>query len=154
MPTPPILLFFFLVQFMRRNINFNLTCISIEALFSLYNQIQLFWNHTDVVYRCGIIHNSFNKFGTYESPSITASFDVPLVSICALFDFNYSCVTHGGMPLITFLVTPRVSNFSHDCTLPWKRRLSRRDCSLCIYGIFPSQYQKIPSLYHEVATYF
>ena len=62
----------------------------------------------------------------FVPPSVTASSDVPLVSICAFFDLNSSCATHCGMPLVPFFVTPRVSNFSHDCTLPWKISLSCR----------------------------
>ena len=56
----------------------------------------------------------------FGSPYRTASFADPLVSLCAFFDFNSCFLTHGGMPLITFLVTPWIINFSCDFTLPWK----------------------------------
>ena len=47
----------------------NFTHLNIEeALFLLYDPFQLFWNHTDVVYRSGIIHTSFNKVGTFWTP--------------------------------------------------------------------------------------
>ena len=65
------------------------------------------------------------SLGHSEFPSITAAFSVPLVSIFDLFDLNSSCVTHVRVPLIHLLVKPRV-NFSRDCILPRKRRLSCR----------------------------
>ena len=120
----------------------NLTCINIEALFIFHYPIQIFWNHTDVVDRICIIYTSLNKVGTFGSPSRNSSFSVPLVLICAFFDFNYSCVMHGGMPLIPFPVTPRVSNFSLDCMLSWKRRLSCIDYTLRIDGVFPHSIKK------------
>ena len=48
--------------------NFNLTCLKIEELFLLYDPLKLFWNHTDVVYRRGIIHTRFNKVDTFWTP--------------------------------------------------------------------------------------
>ena len=78
----------------------------------------------------------------FGPPSVTASFDIPLVSICALFDFNSSCLMRVRMPQIHFLVKPWVSNFYHDYNLPWKRRLSCRYYTLHIDGVFPPQYQK------------
>ena len=47
---------------------FDLTHLNIEELFLLYDPLQIFWNHNDVVYRSGIIHTSFNKFGTCRIP--------------------------------------------------------------------------------------
>ena len=47
---------------------FNLTRLNIQALFLLYDPLQLFWNYTDAVYRRGIIHTSFNKVGTFCIP--------------------------------------------------------------------------------------
>ena len=82
----------------------------------------------------------------FGSPSKTAYFDVPLVSICAFFEFNYSFVTHCGVHIVPFLVTPLVSNFSRDYTLTWKRRLVCRYYPLRADGVFPPQYQKGTSL--------
>ena len=48
--------------------NFNRTHLKIEALFLLYDTLQLFLNHTDAVYRLGAIHNNFNKFGNFWIP--------------------------------------------------------------------------------------
>ena len=42
----------------------------------------------------------------FGSHSRTVYFYVSLVSICALFDSNYSCVTYGRIPLTPFYVTP------------------------------------------------
>ena len=36
------------------------------------------------------------------------------------FNWIYSCLIHGGMPIISFHVTPWVSTFYIDYTLPWK----------------------------------
>ena len=46
------------------------------------------------------------RFRNFVSLYRTDSFYVPLVSVCALFDFNYSCVAHEGVPLIPFLIRP------------------------------------------------
>ena len=142
MPTPPILLLYFLVQFMRRNLIFSLTHLIIEAIFILYDPLQVFWNHTNVLYTRDIIHNSFNKVGIVLSPSINDFFGVPLVSIYSFYEFVSACVTSVRIFLIPTLVTPRVSNFSHDCMLPWKRRLIYRDYPLHIDDVLNPQYQK------------
>ena len=68
MSTSPILLLYLLMQFMHRNIILNFTRLNIEALSLLYDPIKLFWNYTDVVYRLGIIHNRFNRVGTFWIP--------------------------------------------------------------------------------------
>ena len=133
---------------------FNLIHINIEALFILYNPLQLFWNHTDVFYRIGIMHNSLNKVGTLWIPFHNCFLLChPGINLC-IFYFNSFSVTHGDMPLIPFLITPWVSIFSHDFTLPWKGRLVCRYYTLRIDGVFPPNYQKGSSLYHEVATSF
>ena len=47
---------------------FNLTRLNTEALFQLYDSLQLFWNHTDAVYRRSIIQTSFNQVGKFWIP--------------------------------------------------------------------------------------
>ena len=48
---------------------------------------------------------------SFEYPFSTSAFVFPLVSICSFFDLDSHFLMHGGMPLIPFLVTPRVSTF-------------------------------------------
>ena len=141
MPTPPILLLYFVVQFMRRNLKILTLRISTSKH---YFSFTTHFNYSETRVVSYIIASI--RLVNFGSPSVTASFDVPLVSICAFFDFNSSCVTRGGMSVVPFLVKPWVSKFSRDFKLLWNRHLSCRYYTLRIDGVFPPNYQKSPSL--------
>ena len=83
---------------------------------------------------------------SFGPPFKTAIFAVPLVSIFSFFEFNYSYLIHGGMPLINLFLTPLVSNCFHDCKLTCKRWLSCRDYPLCIDGFFSEVSKRAISL--------
>ena len=92
-------------------------------------------------------------YAEHEDPSscnttvyLLYSITVPLVSIFSFLNLNFSCSMYYGILLVTFLVTPQVSTFYLNCTVPWKRLLSCRDYKFRIDGVFPQQYQKGSSL--------
>ena len=112
MPTPPILFLYLLMQFMRKNFNFSTWTVStLKDYFSF--TIHFNSSKTILIYYTGLISYIIASIRLVQFGSLTrtASFAVTLVSIFAFFDFNYSCVTHDGMPLVPFLVTPWVSIF-------------------------------------------
>ena len=142
------------MQFIRRRLNFNLSCLNIEALFLLYYPLQLLQNHTDVVYRFGITHNTFNKVGTFLTPFHNFFLCCyPGLNLCLTWIQYLLCNTWKNASNY-FRNNTTSWWFYHDCTLPWKMRLSFRDYPLRIDGVFTIQYQKGPSLNHEVATSF
>ena len=147
MRAPAILMLYFLLQFMRRNLNFLTLPISkMKKYFSFTTHIN---SSETILVSCTCVVSyilSSIRLVRFGSPSITASFYVPLVSICAFFGFNYSCVTCSRMLLIPLLVTPQVSFFPHNCTLPFKNNLSCIDYPLRLNGVFPPNYQTSPSL--------
>ena len=112
MSTSTISLFYLLMQFMRRNLNFStLSVLTLMHSFSFTT----YCNSSETILRqlTGLVSYALAamRLRIFGSPSRNNSFDVSLEFICTFFDLNYSCVTHVGMPLITFLITPRVITF-------------------------------------------
>ena len=146
MPTPTVLLFHLLMQFMCRNLKiWTLPVSTLKHYFSFTAHFDS--SETILMYCTGLVSYILDSIRLvhFGPPSRTAYFAVLLVSICAYFEFNSYCVTHGGIPLIPFLVTTRVSNFPNICTLPWKSRL------VCIdYPLWRDQFVQHVIWFEEV----
>ena len=147
-----IILFFYVVhawQYLKKNLPVS------KLKPYLYSTSHFNSSATTLMQWTGLVPYKTASIGLVKIGSLygTSGFTDPLFSICNVFNFNSSFVTHVRMTLIPLLITLRVSIF-----LVIVHCFENQSELLMIYIMhwccFPSTVSNGPSLYHDVVTYF